>query len=113
MQIFLLEDNQSVAETLMWWLGKQGHKVMWAQNIKEGEFLLGARDFDAGIFDLQVHEHYGTELLPVNFAACMFSGLPDEAEAQMKRDGIFGVPAFSKSDLDSLQDWLERVAKYA
>lgn len=115
MRILLLEDDSEVAHSLIRALSMRSHTIVWIES------LLEARDeialdptFDLAIIDRTVrHEPgglnnaKGMDLLPLDFPACMYSGLPSDAERELLQKGITGVPVFSKGDPFALLDFIE------
>lgn len=109
MNIFLLEDDPRVAESLSDALEDRGHAVHHANSIAAAEELLVVSPFkfDLGILDFQVPGGNGVDLLPLPFPCAMYSGVPEWAIETMEKRGIEGVPAFSKIDPFVLLEWVE------
>jgi len=95
-----VEDSHDTAESLIHALRLRGHDVLWCATVRDARLVLRDDVFAKGVLDLNLPDGLGTELLPLPFPACIYSGLPDDAEG-------YGVPVFSKSDPFALLDWIE------
>lgn len=115
MRILLLEDDGGVADAMIRALSMRGHTIVWVES------LLEARDeialdpaFHLGILDRTVrhvpgglNNARGMDLLPLDFPACMYSGLPEDAKRELAQNEITDVPVFGKGDPFALLDYIE------
>lgn len=117
MNIFLLEDDVDVAGSMIAAFELRGHSVFWTTTVSDARRVIenrtkhgqGDPDLQLGILDLNVPDGLGHDLLPLNFPAVMYSGLPDDAERGLRAKGITDVRCFSKGDPFALIDYIEEV----
>ena len=119
MNILLVEDDHEVAETLMGAFEMRSWEVHWSPSVAHARTKLanrtahgqGDHGFDLAIIDLNLPDGLGHDLLPLDFQAIMYSGLPDNAERGLKAKGIENVPVFSKGSPFAMFDYIEERAQ--
>ena len=112
MNILLVEDHTGVVESMTGALELRGHTVFWAPDLAAARSLINSTDahhptkWGLAILDFHLPDGKGTELLPLDFPAVIYSGLPEDAKGA-------GVPVFSKGDPFALIDYIDALGKEA
>jgi hypothetical protein len=110
MRILLVEDNYEVADSMIRALEMHGHQVSRAESVASARVMLDRAvpkpGFDLAILDNNLGDGYGTELLPLDFPAVGFSGLPYDMRKKAP-----GLTVFSKGDPIGLLDYIEELDK--
>lgn len=108
MRILLLEDDLPTADSMVRAVATRGWKVVLFVTVDDAEKYVTSQKwteglpFDVAVLDYNVRGRKGTELLPLPFPACVYSGLPDDVPE-------CGVPVFSKGHPAAVLDFLARV----
>ena len=61
--VLIVDDEESICETLSWLLEKEGYKVTAVMDFEEGAELIKQRDFDIFFIDLVLPERSGIDLI--------------------------------------------------
>lgn len=101
MKILLVEDDNHYAEAIIRWIEQAGHTVTRVCSYREAETFLGyGIPHDLSIFDWQLGDGYGTDLIArANGPAVGFSSLPEAFKEK-------GYTAFNKMYPEHLLDYI-------
>jgi CheY-like chemotaxis protein len=116
-RILVVEDDPYVLELLLEYLGQRGYVVAGASSVESARAHLDHEDFDAGIFDVNLPDESGLDLLEnvqasgEDMSVIIMTGKPtaDTAFRALRghAEGLLEKPF----ELDSLDQSLERILK--